>query len=133
MTITLVGVWAGLSAQQSTFGLTSFSYLLLALAFLWGFAKTESGRVANLRRGAAISLGDTLSILRRDHMFLVVIIANILSLFIYAHMDSSLVQYLTRIEAPRLVELISSMIFVNALTIVLLQFPIMKLMGYFEY
>lgn len=125
----IVGVWAGLSAQQSTFGLTSLSYLLLALAFVWGFARTESGRLASKQRDAGVSLGNTLSVLRRDQVFLVVIIANILTLFIYAHMDSSLVQYLTRTEAPGLVELISSMIFVNASTIVLLQFPIMKLMG----
>ncbi|WP_286037009.1 MDR family MFS transporter [Microbulbifer variabilis] len=124
----IVGVWAGLSAQQSTFGLTSLSYLLLALAFIWGFAKTEKGQLAKSNGDGSVDLGSTLAILRRDHVFMVVIVANILTMFIYAHMDSSLVQYLTRAEAPRLVELISSMIFVNAMTIVLLQFPLMQLM-----
>ncbi|WP_444888403.1 MFS transporter [Microbulbifer sp. JMSA008] len=124
----IVGVWAGLSAQQSTFGLTSLSYLLLALAFIWGFAKTETGQIAKSNGDGSVDLGSTLAILRRDQVFMVVIVANILTMFIYAHMDSSLVQYLTRAEAPRLVELISSMIFVNAMTIVLLQFPLMQLM-----
>ncbi|WP_444924512.1 MDR family MFS transporter [Microbulbifer sp. DLAB2-AF] len=124
----IVGVWAGLSAQQSTFGLTSLSYLLLALAFIWGFAKTEKGQLSKSNGDGSVDLGSTLAILRRDHVFMVVIVANILTMFIYAHMDSSLVQYLTRAEAPRLVELISSMIFVNAMTIVLLQFPLMQLM-----
>ncbi|WP_444898750.1 MDR family MFS transporter [Microbulbifer sp. VAAC004] len=124
----IVGVWAGLSAQQSTFGLTSLSYLLLALAFIWGFAKTEKGQLSKSNGDGSVDLGSTLAILRRDHVFMVVIFANILTMFIYAHMDSSLVQYLTRAEAPRLVELISSMIFVNAMTIVLLQFPLMQLM-----
>ncbi|WP_444909059.1 MDR family MFS transporter [Microbulbifer sp. TRSA005] len=124
----IVGVWAGLSAQQSTFGLTSLSYLLLALAFIWGFAKTEKGQLAKSNGDGSVDLGSTLAILRRDQVFMVVIVANILTMFIYAHMDSSLVQYLTRAEAPRLVELISSMIFVNAMTIVLLQFPLMQLM-----
>ncbi|WP_445357544.1 MDR family MFS transporter [Microbulbifer sp. ANSA002] len=124
----IVGVWAGLSAQQSTFGLTSFSYLLLALAFIWGFAKTEKGQLSKSNGDGSVDLGSTLAILRRDQVFMVVIFANILTMFIYAHMDSSLVQYLTRAEAPRLVELISSMIFVNAMTIVLLQFPLMQLM-----
>ncbi|WP_444921467.1 MDR family MFS transporter [Microbulbifer sp. CnH-101-G] len=124
----IVGVWAGLSAQQSTFGLTSLSYLLLALAFIWGFAKTEKGQLVKSNGDGSVDLGSTLAILRRDQVFMVVIVANILTMFIYAHMDSSLVQYLTRAEAPRLVELISSMIFVNAMTIVLLQFPLMQLM-----
>ncbi|WP_226645866.1 MDR family MFS transporter [Microbulbifer variabilis] len=124
----IVGVWAGLSAQQSTFGLTSLSYLLLALAFIWGFAKTETGQLVKSKGDGSVDLGNTLSILRKDQVFMVVIVANILTMFIYAHMDSSLVQYLTRAEAPSLVELISSMIFVNAMTIVLLQFPLMQLM-----
>ncbi|MCW8128659.1 MFS transporter [Microbulbifer halophilus] len=124
----IVGVAAGLNAQQSTFGLTALSYLLLCVGFLWGFAGTESGRVAHRRRDAGASFRGTLSVLKNDHVFLVVILANVLTLFIYAQMDSSLVQYLTRAQAPALVQLISAMILVNALTIVLLQFPLLQLM-----
>ncbi|WP_308368064.1 MULTISPECIES: MFS transporter [unclassified Microbulbifer] len=128
----IIGVWAGLSAQQSTFGLTALSYLLLSLAFLWGFARTETGRMAHRRRDMSANFRGTLAVLRKDHVFLVVIVANVLTLFIYAHMDSSLVQYLTRAQAPNLVQLISSMILVNALTIVLLQFPLLQLMRNIE-
>ncbi|MEX2963093.1 MFS transporter [Microbulbifer sp. TYP-18] len=125
----IVGIWAGLSAQQSTFGLTAFSYLLLWMAFLWGFAYTRSGRQARGRRDDAVTVRSTLRVLRRDHMFLLVVIANVLTLFIYAHMDSSLVQYLTQAQAPQLVSLVSSMILVNALTVITLQFPLMQLLG----
>ena len=125
----IVGVWAGLSAQQSTFGLTAFSYLLLSLAFVWGFSHTESGRRAHRRRDQSATLRSTLRVLGRDHVFLLVVIANVLTLFIYAHMDSSLVQYLTQAEAPNLVSLISSMILLNALTIISLQFPLLRLMA----
>ncbi|WP_193165888.1 MDR family MFS transporter [Microbulbifer hainanensis] len=124
----IVGVWAGLSAQQSTFGLTALSYLLLSLGFLWGFARTATGRLAHKKRDAGATFASTLAVLKRDHVFLVVIVANVLTMFIYAHMDSSLVQYLTRAEAPDLVQLISSMILVNASTIVLLQFPMLQMM-----
>lgn len=124
----IIGVAAGLNAQQSTFGLTALSYLLLCLGFLWGFSRTESGRIAHRRRDAGATFRSTLSVLRTDQVFLVVIVANVLTLFIYAQMDSSLVQYLTRAQAPALVELISAMILVNALTIVLLQFPLLQLM-----
>ncbi|MGL6160651.1 hypothetical protein [Microbulbifer sp.] len=49
----IIDVWAGLSAQQFTFGLTALSYLLLSLAFLWGFPirKPEA-----LRAGGGILL-----------------------------------------------------------------------------
>lgn len=128
----IIGVSAGLSAQQSTFGLTALSYLLLNLAFIWGFAYTLSGRAARQRRDPTASLRSTVAVMRRDQVFMVVIVANVLTMFIYAQMDSSLVQYLTRAEAPALVELISSMILVNAVTIVTLQFPLLRLMRSLE-
>lgn len=124
----IVGVWVGISAQQSTFGLTSLSYVCLFLGFVWGFRFTVSGRLAHLKRNAGTRLRSTLRVLRQDHVFLVIIVANILTLFIYAHMDSSLVQYLTRAGAKDLIELISSMILVNASTIVFLQFPLLRVM-----
>ena len=124
----IVGVWVGISAQQSTFGLTSLSYVCLFLGFVWGFRYTVSGRLAHLKRNAGTRLRSTLRVLRQDHVFLVIIVANILTLFIYAHMDSSLVQYLTRAGAKDLIELISSMILVNASTIVFLQFPLLRVM-----
>ncbi|WP_160154039.1 MFS transporter [Microbulbifer sp. ALW1] len=124
----IVGVWAGISAQQSTFGLTAASYFLLCIAFILAFRFSQAGR-ASLARGSSVtSFRSTLEVLARDKVFLVVIFANILTLFIYAHMDSSLVQYLTQQQAPALVGLISSMILVNATTIVLLQFPLLRLL-----
>ncbi|WP_295801934.1 MFS transporter [uncultured Microbulbifer sp.] len=124
----IVGVWAGISAQQSTFGLTSLSYLCLVLGFIWGFRYTASGRLAHLKKNAGSRLRSTLQVLGQDHVFLVIIVANILTLFIYAHMDSSLVQYLTKAGARDLIELISSMILVNASTIVFLQFPLLRVL-----
>ncbi|WP_078083629.1 MDR family MFS transporter [Microbulbifer mangrovi] len=124
----IVGVWAGIGAQQSTFGLTGVSYLLLCLAFIWAFSYSVAGKHASAQKHAETSFASTVQVLRQDRVFLVVVFANILALFIYAHMDTSLVQYLTQMQAPALVGLISSMILVNALTIVLLQFPLLRLM-----
>ncbi|WGL17605.1 MFS transporter [Microbulbifer bruguierae] len=128
----IVGVWAGITAQQSTFGLTALSYLLLCLAFLWAFQYTVAGRAANQRKNSGTSFASTLAVLRDDRFFLIVIFANILTLFIYAHMDSSLIQYLNQKQMPDLVALISSMILVNASTIVLLQFPLLRLLSGFD-
>ena len=124
----IVGVWAGISAQQSTFGLTALSYLLLCLGFVWAFQYSVAGRQSVAQKHAVTDFSGTLRVLRQDRVFLVVISANILTLFIYAHFDTSLVQYLTQMQAPALVGLISSMILVNALTIVFLQFPLLRVM-----
>ncbi len=125
----VVGVWAGISAQQTTFGLTSASYFFLCLGFVWAFSYTDSGLMARRKKDPSTNFRATLRVLRADKAFLIVVLANILTLFIYAHMDSSLVQYLTQSNAPGLIPLISSMILVNALTIILLQFPLLKLMA----
>ena len=124
----MVGVWVGISAQQSTFGLTALSYLLLCLGFVWAFRYSAAGRASVAQRHTVTNFSGTLRVLRQDRVFLVVVLANILTLFIYAHFDTSLVQYLTQMRAPALIGLISSMILVNALTIVLLQFPLLRLM-----
>lgn len=124
----IIGVWAGISAQQSTFGLTGLSYLLLCTALVWAFRYSVAGKQASAHKGTETDLAGTIRVLRQDRIFLVVVLANILALFIYAHMDTSLIQYLTQMQAPALVGLISSMILVNAATIVFLQFPLLRLM-----
>ena len=75
----------------------------------------------------APSIKETFEILIKDRLLQVLIVANILCLFIYAQMDSSLIQYLTRAQVPELLELISTMIFVNALVIISCQFILLKL------
>jgi MFS family permease len=50
-------------------------------------------------------------------------------MFIYAQMDSSLIQYLTRAEVPDLILLISSMIGANSLLIICSQFVLLKMMA----
>ncbi|QHQ38753.1 MFS transporter [Microbulbifer hydrolyticus] len=124
----VIGVWAGISAQQSTFGLTALSYLLLCLGFVWAFRYSVAGKQSVAQRHTVTDFSGTLRVLRQDRVFLVVVLANILTLFIYAHFDTSLVQHLTQLQAPALVGLISSMILINALTIVVLQFPLLRVM-----
>ncbi|WP_231756874.1 MDR family MFS transporter [Microbulbifer elongatus] len=124
----MIGVWVGISAQQTTFSITALSYLGLFVAFMWAFASIRPGSETPKGTAGSSSFASTVRVLARDKVFLVTISANILALFIYAHMDSSLIQYLTVNDAPGIVSLISSMILINALTIVFLQFPLLRLM-----
>ncbi|WP_440055536.1 MFS transporter [Pseudoalteromonas sp. T1lg65] len=122
----LYGLWAGLNGEQFSFIYTSISYvgLLIALVYLG----VKAGPVKN----SQIDLSKTvpkftvwLGILRKDSLFLLVLIATTLIYIVYAQMDSSLVQFLTRADVPDLAWLISSLIITNACVIIVCQFPLM--------
>ncbi|MDT3319001.1 MFS transporter [Shewanella sp. SP1S2-4] len=83
------------------------------------------------KKAAVVSRKQIVAILLQDKLLQCLIFANILCMFIYAQMDSSLIQYLTRAGAPDLLTLISGMIFTNAMVIISTQFLLLKLMARF--
>lgn len=86
---------------------------------------------ASTKKAAVVSRKQIIAILLQDKLLQCLIFANILCMFIYAQMDSSLIQYLTRAGAPDLLTLISGMIFTNAMVIISTQFLLLKLMACF--
>lgn len=119
----LLGVSYGLSARQETFLLLSASYLLLGLIFLLGF------RLAGTRASSAAGPGmrAVLRVLWQDRGFLLLTMANMLLMLVYAQFESPLIQYLTRAGTPEVERLIGWLVATNALTIVILQFPLLHL------
>jgi len=75
------------------------------------------------------TLSQTVKILAQDKVLQCLIAANILCMFIYGQMDTSLIQYLNRAQVPNLLQLISSMIFTNACVIVTSQFVLLRMMA----
>lgn len=136
----IAGVFLGLTGEQSSFYITTYAFLLLLVLLFIGFRGQkrleEADKVGNVdvaligcKDSPDTSFKTTLSILKQDKMFQCLILANVLCMFIYAQMDSSLVQYLTRAKVPDLLELISSIIFTNALVIISCQFILLKIMA----
>lgn len=121
----LLGLSAGMTGNPMAFLITALSYFLLGVAVL--FFRRQPKPLA--QKYNPMRFGQTLFLLKKDQLFLLVIVANILVTFIYAHGDSSLIQYLTRAEVPELVGLISAMIILNSTVIVLFQFPLLRLMA----
>lgn len=121
----LLGLSAGMTGNPLTFFITALSYFALGLAVL--FFRSNPRQTAQSYN--PMRFGQTLFLLKKDQLFLLVIVANILVTFIYAHCDSSLIQYLTRAEVPELIALISAMIILNSTVIVLFQFPLLRLMA----
>lgn len=122
----LLGIWAGTNGNQYGFFCTAGAYGLLCLSLVWLY-RQRSVQMSQ-QAFAKLALGKTLQLLRQDHLFLLVMIANILINFVYAHGSSSLIQYLTRAEFPQLVSLISAMVVLNSVVIVTCQFPLLHLM-----
>lgn len=122
----LAGVWLGATAHQSTFFATAAVYILLILCVLWGFKHNQSA--SSQIQTDDTSFSTIIKVLLQDHLFLLLVIANTLVAFIFAQMDTSLVQYLTRAGLPDVVKLISTLIFINAMTIVCLQFVLVRLL-----
>lgn len=121
-----VGVWIGLTGEQFSFIYTAIAYAGLSVAILKVFTKA-SGISAKQQKNTT-SFKQTLAILMTDHKFLVIIVANILVMFVYAHINTSLLQYLTRLDVPHLVQLISIIVIANSAIIVGFQFILLKLM-----
>jgi MFS family permease len=144
----MVGLWMGLTGEQSSFYITAAAFAFLLALLWWGFH--QHNRVANdnancvAQQAGEVKAIDSidvegkikakggnqiLTVLISDKLLQCLIFANILCMFIYAQMDSSLIQYLTRAEVPDLLQLISAMIFTNALVIISTQFLLLKLMA----
>ncbi|MGL5031117.1 MAG: MDR family MFS transporter [Aeromonas sp.] len=130
----LLGVTLGINAQQETFLCLVASYLLLALGFCWGFWR--AGHLTchladhQARAGATpCGLRGAMKVLLADRAFLLLVMANVLMVLVYSQFQSPLVQYLTRAGAPQVTELIGWLVATNALTVVVLQFPLLRLLS----
>lgn len=141
----MLGVWLGLTGEQSSFNITAIAFVFLLALLHWGFKShhaTQQPKVGTLACDKAdngtelpeektnpVTLQQIVAALLADKLFQCLIFANVLCMFIYAQMDSSLIQYLTRAQVPDLLQLISSLIFTNALVIISTQFILLRLMA----
>lgn len=154
----MLGVWLGLTGEQSSFYITAIAFAFLLILLSWGFkqhaVKSVSLMTASEKTHDASDMTrqennsnhredetshplkqcnhspSIFTILKQDKLFQCLIFANILCMFIYGQMDSSLIQYLSRSEVPMLLELVSSMIFTNAMVIISTQFILLRMMSH---
>ncbi|QBG37233.1 MDR family MFS transporter [Litorilituus sediminis] len=133
----MLGVWLGLTGEQSSFYITAGAFAILLVVLYWGFnqhQETEQAKESGQNSSASseskpLSRSKIFTVLKQDKLFQCLIFANILCMFIYGQMDSSLIQYLTRENVPELLTLVSSMIFTNAMVIITTQFMLLRLMA----
>ncbi|MDO6708693.1 MFS transporter [Photobacterium sp. 1_MG-2023] len=121
----LLGLQLGFTGVQSSFYLVALAYLIYGICFVIAF-----WRIRNVQQPPKNNqnFSQTLRVLANDKAFMMLIVANTLVMYAYLHQETSLVQYLN-VLGDRVVPLFTSMITVNAGVIVLLQFPVLKLLN----
>jgi MFS family permease len=121
----LVGVWLGLSGKQGAFSVTACVYIAYCLVLA---AKLRDGRPLAAADKGWPGFAEACGQVFLNRVFLLLLLSNVAMAFVYANFDSSLVQYLTRSHAPQLLTMISTLVAVNAATVIFGQFPILRMM-----
>lgn len=124
----LIGLYFGLTGQQSTFALLMTTYLLYSVAVAW-YSRHQQA-VSALQKAAA-SVSNTWQVLKVDRAFQRLVLANLLIMVCYAQFEATLVQFVDAVRPERSVQLYALLVTVNALTIVCCQFPLLALLRSF--
>ncbi len=122
----LVGISIGLTGQQTTFFVVAAAYGIYLLAASMVFRKESPLTHAKMQQDHTIS--QVIGILGRDHAFLLFVLASLLAFVAYAQIDVGLLQYLRVVDFPDIVGFYALLIFVNGMTVLIFQFPLLKLL-----
>ncbi|ELM6620027.1 MFS transporter [Vibrio fluvialis] len=120
----LIGITLGLAHPQVLFIATGITYLIYALWLLMAIerkghhVKPDTSLLPNFAR--------TLRVISKDSIFVKMMIANFIMMFVYAQMESSIPQVIVRSSVSDAAQLVASLVLVNTLTIIIFQFPTLK-------
>jgi MFS family permease len=119
----LVGLSLDSSETPKTFFLTAVIYFIYGIViYIWKLRFPESNNVS--QSSEIVTLKKTISVVRKDRVFRYFLIGNIFVSGAYAHLDTTLSQYLGNEK----VTIYSTLFITNAISILILQYPIIKIM-----
>lgn len=121
----LLGIAIALHHPQPLFITTGISYLLYGITLLINLPGKRPASHDSENRPNFLA---TLTIIARDSIFIKMLIANFLLMFMYGQAESSLPQIIVRTGLADAAKMISGLVLVNTVTIILFQFPTLKLM-----
>ncbi len=124
----LLGLKLGLTAQQETFWITSLTYFIYCAALIWSFKRILTSTKTTLK---VDNFRETLGVLRSDRAFMTLIAANLIIMLTYSQIESTLIQFIQLLKLADAKTLYTWLITTNALTIVVFQFPVLKLIERF--
>lgn len=124
----LIGITLGLAHPNILFLVTGGTYLIFGLFLFVSFAKSQSESLLSKSTSDVTSFLSTLRIISKDTLFIKLIAANLIMMFVYGQYESSIPQVIVRTDIIDAAKFVSGLILVNTLTIVVLQFPVLKLL-----
>lgn len=122
----LLGVTLGVAAKSATFGITALIYLFYGLLLWLLLPDTLPSSRSTALPKTKTPFFEACRKMARHHLFIVLLLCNLLVALVYANFDSSMVQYLTREGIPDVLKTVASLIAINAMTILIAQFPVLR-------
>lgn len=120
----LIGITLALSQPQNLFFVAGGTYVVYGFWLLLGierkgtFTKPDLSQLPNFAA--------TLNVIRKDNIFVKLMVANFIMMFVYAQVESSIPQVIVRSSIKDAAQLIAGLVLVNTLTIIVFQFPMLK-------
>ena len=120
----LIGITLALSQPQNLFFVAGGTYVVYGFWLLLGierkgtFTKPDPSQLPNFAA--------TLNVIRKDNIFVKLMVANFIMMFVYAQVESSIPQVIVRSSIADAAQLIAGLVLVNTLTIIVFQFPMLK-------
>ncbi|MFZ3407874.1 MDR family MFS transporter [Vibrio chagasii] len=120
----LIGITLALSQPQNLFFVAGGTYVVYGFWLLLGierkgtFTKPDPSQLPNFAA--------TLNVIRKDSIFVKLMVANFIMMFVYAQVESSIPQVIVRSSIADAAQLIAGLVLVNTLTIIVFQFPMLK-------
>lgn len=122
----LIGITLALDAPQQLFVATGMTYGVYALWLQLGLERR--GRPNQNSEQALPDFRKTLRIISKDAMFVKLMLANFLMMFVYAQIESSIPQVIVRSGISEATQIVAGLVLVNTVTIIMFQFPTLKLL-----
>ncbi len=120
----LIGVTLALAHPQQLFFVAGATYLLYGAWLFWGIERNGRVRVADAQ--TIPNFRTTLNVIRGDRIFVKLMWANFLMMFVYGQVESSLPQVIVRLNPLEAGKIVASLVFINTLTVIVFQFPLLK-------
>ncbi|WP_438269833.1 MDR family MFS transporter [Photobacterium sanguinicancri] len=125
----LIGITLAVNQPQVLFVVAGCVYVLFSLLY-WNCFR-QYPEVKHQRSVEVMHFGRTLRVVLKDRLFVKLLIANIIMMFVYGQYESSIPQIIVRSGLDNAAFFVSALVMVNTCTIILFQFPILRLLQRF--
>ena len=120
----LIGITLALSQPQNLFFVAGGTYVVYGFWLLLGIER--KGTFTKPDPSLLPNFAATLNVIRKDNIFVKLMVANFIMMFVYAQAESSIPQVIVRSSIADAAQLIAGLVLVNTLTIIVFQFPMLK-------